>query len=141
MPLFGWSPEDDAAFEAVRPLIDWVRNAPPGDLAAELMGAFGPDGPGGEGHRVVSDGFLRWLFREYPGQTENNLKAAFVRGRAGQLLVAPLAEAVQLLDNAELVRDAFEGELVGWHATRFGLATLAHGKDAVRQRIKDRTGL
>jgi hypothetical protein len=28
-----------------------------------------------------------------------------------------------------------------WSATQFGLATLAKGKVAVRQRIKDRTGL
>jgi hypothetical protein len=28
-----------------------------------------------------------------------------------------------------------------WSATQFGLATLGKGKAAVRQRIKDRTGL
>ncbi len=54
----------------------------------------------------------------------------------------PILEAVQLLEHAELIliADIREGSR-NWHATRFGLATLAEGKDAVRQRIKDRTGL
>jgi hypothetical protein len=139
------SSSEDVALQAVKPMIDWARTAPSGDLATELMAAFGPDGRGAERDYVVVDDFLTCLFRGYPGQTEdtfkNKFKAAEVRARAQRLLVIPLAEAVQLLDHAELVRDAFEGELGRWHATRFGLATLAQGKAAVRQRIKDRTGL
>jgi hypothetical protein len=57
-----------------------------------------------------------------------------------------MAEAVQLLEHAELVylylmREFTTGGNGGWSATQLGLATLAKGKDAVRQRIKDRTGL
>jgi hypothetical protein len=56
----------------------------------------------------------------------------------------PIMEAVQLLEHAELVyvSSPTGGDRVfKWSATRLGLATLANGKDAVRQRIKDRTGL
>ena len=54
---------------------------------------------------------------------------------------------MQLLNHAELVYECHyvmqirREETPFWGATRFGLATLANGKDAVRQRIKDRTGL
>lgn len=50
-------------------------------------------------------------------------------------LVGPILEAVQLLADITDYGDRY------WSATRFGVATLAEGKDAVRQRIKDRTGL
>ena len=55
----------------------------------------------------------------------------------------PILEAVQLLEHAELIliSDITDSGTGFWSATRFGLATLAGGKDAVRQRIKDRTGL
>lgn len=47
---------------------------------------------------------------------------------------------MQLLEHAELVyKMASENEC--WRTTRLGLATLTNGKDAVRQRIKDRTDL
>ncbi|MBW0013605.1 hypothetical protein [Mycobacterium sp.] len=53
---------------------------------------------------------------------------------------------MQLLEHAELVYlylmwDYTTGANGGWSATQLGLATLANGKDAVRQRIEDRTGL
>jgi hypothetical protein len=58
----------------------------------------------------------------------------------------PIREATQLLEHAELVyvRQVVEfqdGSEVYWSATQLGLATLGNGKAAVRQRIKDRTGL
>gem|GEM_PF-5061096 len=58
-------------------------------------------------------------------------------------MVGPILEAVQLLEHAELIliADITDYGDRYWSATRFGLATLAEGKDAVRQRIKDRTGL
>jgi hypothetical protein len=37
----------------------------PGDLAAELMAAFGPDGLR-RGQRVDEGNLIVWLFREYP---------------------------------------------------------------------------
>ena len=51
-------------------------------------------------------------------------------------------EAVQLLEHAELscIGPTNDDNGAYWHATRFGLATLADIKASVRQRIKDRTG-
>jgi hypothetical protein len=52
----------------------------------------------------------------------------------------PIEEAMQLLEHSEMIfKMASEQEC--WRATRLGSATFAAGKDAVRQRIKDRTGL
>ncbi len=58
----------------------------------------------------------------------------------------PIREAMQLLEHAELVYvrrmpDFQDGSEVRWSVTRLGLAALASGKDAVRQRVRDRTGL
>ena len=50
-------------------------------------------------------------------------------------------EAIQLLEHSELVYVRVVSDERRWSATRLGLATLADGKDAVRQRIRDRTGL
>ncbi len=47
---------------------------------------------------------------------------------------------MQLLEHAELVYVSRMSESFQWKATRLGLATLANGKAAVTQRIKDRTG-
>ena len=109
-------------------MFDWINNAPPGDLAAELMGAYGAGG--------VSLGWTRfseWMFREHPAR-----KSAFAVGPAVR---TPIVEAVQLLEHSELVMRYGLSDNELWEATRFGLATLAKGKDAVRQRIKDRTGM
>ena len=60
-------------------------------------------------------------------------------------LLTPIGEAIQLLEHAELVYippdNPSQGRPIKWSATRFGLATMANGKTAVRQRIKDRPGL
>ena len=56
-------------------------------------------------------------------------------------------EAMQLLKHADLVYESRAvtwprtHDVTYWRATRFGLVTLANGRAAVRQRIKDRTGL
>jgi hypothetical protein len=55
-------------------------------------------------------------------------------------------EALQLLEHFELVLTA-PIDVTGyahkhrWRATRLGSETMDGGKDVVRQRIKDRTGL
>ncbi|MGO9152829.1 hypothetical protein [Mycobacterium sp.] len=49
---------------------------------------------------------------------------------------------MQLLEHAELIYESKRTqENDNFSATQFGLATLAKGRAAVRQRIKDRTGL
>jgi hypothetical protein len=131
--------EDDAA----RQMIEWVRDSPPADLAAELMAAFHPGGPPGEraseGSSFSPFDLVKWLSRVYP----NPGRCA---RQATRPLTGPIREAMQLLEHAELVYirsmpDFDDASNVNWSATRLGLATLASGKAAVRQRIKDRTGV
>jgi hypothetical protein len=131
--------EDDAA----RPLIDWANDAAPADLATELLAAFHPAGPPGDGANPGSSfspfDLVKWLSRSYP----NPGRCA---RQATRPLIGPIREAMQLLEHAELVYvrsmpDFDDASNVNWSATRLGLATLASGKAAVRQRIKDRTGV
>ena len=127
MPLFVPAPGEG---DPSKPMIDWINSAPPADLAAEIMGVYGPGGPGHEilGWTYFSD----WMFRQYPPR-----KGIVVMGPPVQ---RPIREAIQLLEHSELVL-RFGSESESWQVTRLGLATLARGKDAVRQRIKDRTGM
>ncbi len=119
-------------------MIEWVANAPPADLAAELLAAFGPGGPKIFDDYLGSGDLIDRLFRGYPRPTHS------VKGQ----LLRPITEAMQLLEHAELVyvfimRDfsATTSGNAGWTVTRLGWALLANGKGAVRQRINDRTGL
>jgi hypothetical protein len=132
------------ALDAARPMIDVVCNAPPADLAAEVMAAFGPGGPGQEGNTVREDTLFKWLFRGYAYMNDTRFSAVKLRSRTEKLAHWPIREAMQLLEHSELVCIAWWGESSAhaeWRATQLGLATLAGGKAAVRQRIKDRTGL
>lgn len=133
MPVFGPSPgEPDPA----QPMIDWINGAPPGELAAELMSAFDPDlrAPSGQTSPLALSDFTDWMFRGFPARTGFILPARPVQEST--------LEAIQLLEHSELVyaRWVHDNES-RWNATRLGLATLAEGKAAVRQRIRDRTGL
>ncbi len=114
-------------------MIDWINGAPPAELAAELMAAFDPEIPRRVPVLALSE-FSEWMFRGFPERRGLILPARPVR--------EALLEAIQLLEHSELayVRWIAENEF-RWSATRLGLATLAEGKTAVRQRIKDRTGL
>ena len=127
--------EDDAG----RAMLNWVNGVPPAELAAELMAAFGPDGYQGDDN-LKPGHLVDWLFRGHrtiPGDYVKTLRR-------------PIREAMQLLEHAELVYvrsmgDGYDGQSggppVAWSATRLGLVFLSDGKAAVRQRIKNRTGL
>jgi hypothetical protein len=128
---------EDEAEKAAQALLDWAIRAWPGDLAAELMAAFA-----GNTRAFTPGDLARWLFREYPKST----KYKYVAQLSIRNSPHPIKEAIQLLEHAELVylastNEAAVPEESNWRPTRLGLATLASGKDAVRQRIKDRTGL
>lgn len=114
-------------------MIDWINGAPPAELAAELMTAFDPEVPRRAPVLALSE-FSEWMFRGFPQRKGLILPARPVR--------EALLEAIQLLENSELVyvRWILENEF-RWSATRLGLATLAEGKAAVRERIRNRTGL
>jgi hypothetical protein len=144
MPLFGPSPEERAAaLDVVRPMITWVQGAPPADLATELMAAFGPHGPGPDGATRTKRDLFQWLFREHINFTDNTLRSIFLRQDAEKQVGSTLLEALQLLELSALVyvSDIHDLGMRDWSATRLGLAALSNGKAAVRQRIKDRTGL
>jgi hypothetical protein len=114
-------------------MIDWIIDAPPAELASELLSAFAPELARRVPWLALSD-LSDWMFRGYPQRTGIVLRARPVQ--------EPILEAIQLLEHSELlyVRWIQDNES-RWGATRLGLATLASGKAAVRQRIKDRTGL
>jgi hypothetical protein len=119
--------------DPAQPMIDWINSVPPAELATELMSAFGPDGPRA-GQQVSSYDVTEWMFREYPKQT-----GIFVAARP---VNEAISEAVQLLEHSELIYLRwFSNDYPVWSVTRLGTETLRTGKDAIRQRIKDRTGL
>ncbi|HTQ17009.1 hypothetical protein [Mycobacterium sp.] len=113
-------------------MIDWINNASAAELAVEVMTAFDPQVPKRVPYICASE-LSDWMFRGYPER-----RGIILRARPVQ---EPMLEAIQLLEHSELVyvRLISDGDRY-WSATRLGLATLADGKDAVRQRIKDRTG-
>lgn len=114
---------------AAQRLLDCVANAPPGEVAAELMAVFATRG---SVYGIMP--LIEWLFRDCPSPKRYS---SALRGYQ-QLLRDPMLEAVQLLDHSELIFSCSEDK---WRASRLGRATLVAGKAAVRQRIKDRTGL
>lgn len=138
MPLFGEkneSAEDQDWYAAAQPMIDWASSVPRADLAVEVMGLFG------KAESCTTRDIQAQLFG-LPMQVpllrgDPKLAAALDR------VDIPVHEALQLLEHAELIC----GHLLSgmsfwvWRATRLGLATMDNGKHAVRQRIKDRTGL
>jgi hypothetical protein len=95
------------------------------------MPAFGSDGPR-RGTDVHAMHLVTWLMRRY--------RRANKVSRPAEKLLAAVAEALQVLEHAELVqsRKSSEGGF-HWSATRLGTEAIASGD--VRERIKDRTGL
>ena len=129
-----------AAEQARRAKADTFMALSTADLAVELMPAFGPGGPANVIFRRGADrtALVGWL-----------LKTQEVSLLLKQLSVlrARVLEAVQLLEHAELVyvHSITHGSDSGsstryWRATDAGMAALASGRDAVRQRINYRTG-
>ncbi len=129
MPMFG--KRDHGEEVAAHAEVDRLQALPPPELAVEIMCEFAPDGPWDGASPVTQTTLVQWA-------------GGGMRGSERRDLEAPILEAMQLLEHAELVYvrqiSHVNGER-GWCATRFGLATLANGNDAVRQRIQDRTGL
>jgi hypothetical protein len=130
MALFG-KKDHSAEDEAARVHFEQLMALSPADLAAELMPAFGPDGPRrGKDLNILQ--LSSWLLRGYRG-------AGGVSRR--EQLVAAAREAMQVLEHAELVQVRHLGGASGgslWNATRLGAALLADGD--YRKRIQDRDG-
>jgi hypothetical protein len=121
------------ADNAERAMIAWANSLPVAELATELMEAFARDM-----HGLTSDELTVGLVCRGNGRY-------LPKGDAIEELRRAVKEAVQLLEHAALIRLEDGGYVeraeFRWLVTRLGLATRAGGKDAVRQRIKDRTGL
>jgi hypothetical protein len=130
MPLFGRK-DHSAEDEAARVHFARLMALSAADLAAELMPAFGPDGPRrGKNLNVVH--LNRWFVRGYRSTGGVPLRE----------LHTAVTEAVQVLQNAELIQLTWPGgghSSRQWNATRLGAESLAKGD--YRQRINDRTGL
>jgi hypothetical protein len=112
---------------------EWDREL--ADQAAEVMRAFGPDGPKAPTLGLLSPDATGGLH-------EAQLFSWCVRNPALPPVVN-VAEVVQVLERAGLVCEMGTDRrgTRRWGATQLGLATLAGGKDVVRQRIMDRTGV
>ncbi|OBK47474.1 hypothetical protein [Mycobacterium kubicae] len=137
MPLFkknikaAWT-EATAALEAQAERL--MALPPAGDLAAELMEAFGPNGAK-RGKPLTQLDLVTWKLRGY--QFDSRGQRAMVYKKLG----APIREAMQVLEHAELVQLRVRSESADtWSATSRGRQALERGKDAVRQCIAERGG-
>jgi hypothetical protein len=112
--------------------------------AAEVMRAFGPGGPKAD----VAGGLFSGLFNadvsealSGGGLSEAQLSSWCFRNAALPPLIS-LGEVLQLLEQARLVRVTWiSSDVRHWGATQVGLAALALGKEVVRQRITELTGV
>lgn len=112
------------------------------DRAAEVMPAFGPDGP--KANVGALSGLLNPDARNglsEAGLSQAELFSWCVRNPALPPVVN-VVEVVQLLQQAGLVCETWIDSTGSrhWSATQLGLTVLTGGKDVVRQRIMDRTG-
>jgi len=128
VPLF-----EPGGADPAQPMVDWINSAPPADLAVELFAVFGPEAANPRPWLAASE-FTDWMFRGYPARTGWVVPARPVE--------EPILEAIQLLEHSELVYlRMISLEFCRWSPTRLGRTLLVDGKVAVRQRIKERTGL
>jgi hypothetical protein len=129
MPFFGKA-ANTADGEVLHGDFEWLIGLSSAERAAELMPAFGPDGPHG-GKDIRGMQLVTWLMRRYRGGGKVS--------RPAEKLYAAVQEAMQVLEHAELIQAKHSGDgSPRWNATRMGAAALADG-DA-RKRINDRAG-
>ncbi|OBJ52363.1 hypothetical protein [Mycobacterium sp. 1423905.2] len=137
MPLFkkGFKAAWTEATEALQAQAERVMALPPtADLAAELMDAFGPHGAK-RGKPLTQLDLVTWKVRAY--QFDSRGQRAMVYKKLG----APIREAMQVLEHAELVYLRVRSESPDtWELTSRGREALNSGTDAVRQCIAERGG-
>ncbi|OBG97418.1 hypothetical protein A9X05_05385 [Mycobacterium sp. E3298] len=110
-----------------------VALPPTEELAAQLMAAFGPDGPK-RGKPLTEYDFIKWVLRRAEFTSRGQRAMSFKK------LVGPVREALQVLEHSELVYLSVggEGKLDNWHPTNRGMVALDEGYDAVAQCISAR---
>lgn len=118
----------EAELQAAMPL------PPVADLATELMPAFGPNGLK-PGKPLTLHQLVKWRLDQYEFSSSAKKALGYPK------LEAPVREALQVLEHAELLYITVEAESADkWTATRLGLEALRGGEEAVRQRIRNRSG-
>jgi hypothetical protein len=95
MPMFGGQSDRTAADQAARAVFDWAIHLPPGDLAAELMTAFGAE----KGRYLSNFGLVNGLLPSVPPKWVWDMPLSAE-------LAGLVNEAVQLLEHAELIYPA-----------------------------------
>jgi hypothetical protein len=123
-PLFGNREEKAARAAAGNAEVERLVALPVPDLAAEIMPAFGPDGPKGHGpnHGINRLQVVIYLMRSFTGAD-----------KAGTRLQEPIREGIQALENAGLAVETRTQHGTWYNATRQGESALADG--TVRQHL------
>lgn len=121
-PLFRRSEEKVERKAAAKREIERLRALSVFDLAAAVLPGLGPDGPTG-GASVWPQQLCEYLLKNYPGA-----------GRGDTLdLLAAVNRALDLLEDARLVRPISVQRTPRWQITPLGERTLAEGN--VSQRL------
>ncbi len=127
-PLFGNKEEKRAQDAAAEAEVQRLIGLPVEDLAAEILPAFGPDGPGKGEKSINILQIASFMVRDFPRG------ASHIRP-----LLEPLREGVQRLEHCELVRTQVQSGAGGRTTiTRRGLDAIASGNP--RQYIATLTG-
>jgi hypothetical protein len=102
-----------------------VAPPPAADLAAELMQAFAVEGPK-RGKPLTEHELVGWKLGSYEFSSRGQ------RAMCYKKLRAPIREALQVLEHAELVYQTIRTDKPdNWTATSRGLETLKSGNDVV----------
>ncbi len=127
-PLFGGGGDDDGqqAIAAIQAEVGRLDALPLEQLAAEVMiTGFGPDGPGGPGkpgtlEDVTTTDFSRVGPIDIARRFSSALSRRAVGGDLIRRLVNLVAEGLQVLENAALIRVTWQGGQAHYMATRRG---------------------
>lgn len=133
-PRFGGKDDGPDAAAALQDEISRIAALPLAQLAAEIMvKAFGPDGPGGPGQPgtledLDSATVQRLGLNEITGACSPAWSGHGVDPAQQREYSYLIAEGVQLLENASLVRVSWQGGHAHHMATRRGRSALAQNE-------------
>jgi hypothetical protein len=135
-PLFGGKESNPDDIAAVTAEIDRISSMPLSRLAAEVMArGFGPGGPGGPGKPGTIEA-LRITLRTAPAHVSEHeiggavtpaFNARAATAEQHNWLLYLVAEALQALEHASLVRVTWHGGVQHYIATRRGRLAVERG--------------
>lgn len=131
-PLFGHNEDAEDDVAAISTEIERIGSLSLPQLAAEVMiKGFGPDGPGGPGKPGTLEAPVIGAPRVGLSDIAREVSPAYLGRRVGpelQMRLAGLvAEGLQVLQNASLVRVTWNGGQENYLATRLGRAAMERG--------------